>query len=102
MTPPAVPPVRVTTILALVAAPPVPASLTEYVAELNCTEPPETSAIVSTAVLGVPRLASPVGVPRSRLTVWGPSAVVSAKIGMLTVRLVVVGPKVSVRWEISA
>ena len=47
--------------------------------------PPLLSAMVSTAVLGLPRVAPPVGLLRVRLTVSFASTVVSLMIGMLMV-----------------
>ena len=82
-TAPALPPVRVTVIVAV-----LPFSATLYVAALNCNVPAgaaSLSVIVSTAVLGLPSVAPPVGLVRARLTVSFPSAAVSSKIGMLTV-----------------
>ena len=81
-TAPALPPLRVTVIVALATF-----SATLYVAALNCNVPPAASlsVMVSTAVLGLPSVAPPVGLLRVRLTVSFASAVVSLMIGMLTV-----------------
>jgi len=84
-TAPALPPVRVTVIVAV-----GPLSATLYVAALNCSVPAMSlSVMVSTAVLGVPSVAPPVGALSATFTVSFASTAVSLTIGMVTVLLAV-------------
>src|SRR4030095_13202247 len=96
---PALPPVRVTLIFAL-----PPASATVYVAALSCNAPAgavSLSVIVSTAVLGFPSVAPPVGFVSAMLTVSLPSKTLSSRIGIETV-LLAVSPSVKLTVWLTA